>query len=194
MKVHATLDLEFPGRPGNIIDPGWCNHTDLRVNDQPIYSDEAREYLVPEIAVGDEVEISIPSGSFTGRCIETRPVLPPTQPGQPDRAYALVGKWDGMEAGLLSGLSGLAWWTSTIAPDALVTTSASSVPVRYDRYSAARTLAIQTVDSLPDCGIARPERIREVLRQLLAAQISAAYLERVIDAHTEPTKATAGEG
>lgn len=126
--------------------PDQYNRTRLLVNDEQVWPwrDRAR------IAIGDRVQLEIPSGVLEGMVCAIC-----------DKGIVLrPATWAGSWRGLLGGMSGVCMFEASINDDEPVITSISDTPVPWMLYRQIMTLANIVADG--------PEGVREVARRLLA--------------------------
>jgi len=134
MKVPVDLTIRFFAPPGAVCRLDSMNRTEVRLNGEKIPAEYANRYVVPSVAVGDTIAVGVPSGWF--QCVVTS--IDHVE-GEPDVLHA-KGQWDGKEAGLLAGMSGIVWWECHPADDSMVESSVWDKPIPYGLYRRVKAL------------------------------------------------------
>lgn len=154
---------------GDSIAVDHMNHTDVSINEQLVelrpdstgtdIFDRAGYIDVPQLEVGDFIDLELPSGtlSFMVEEVHDREEIG----GQ---VVSGRGGWEGSYGGLCGGVSGLAWFEAEIIGD--VKTSAWHEPVPPQIYKAAHLVADAIREQLR---VDDPEFKRGLMRWLLGS-------------------------
>ncbi len=122
------------------------NHTIIRVNGDQTWPRKRLQEIAPVVvAVGDQIEIDIPSGVLSGIVSYVREDSP-----QKLRIHIQPATWTGKAAGLEGGLCGCGTFhVESESVGVVVESSTLTAPVAYPIYRQVRYLAEMVLTSEP---------------------------------------------
>lgn len=138
---------------------------------------------LPRPETGDELAVTVPSGTLTGTVLA---ILEEGPPGQRQPVYCMWAAWEGSYGGLMGGMSGVMDWELADYSGTVVESSAIKAPVPLADYIAAQldTSRNPSYDPSDPDAVAQEEYVKE-LHQRMACKLGIDLQDNYARVHRE---------